>query len=78
MARTVWCVAINIQYEHLIASTFRTPQALHTIVCYTLLFTLHAGESQKEQNTGTMRWKRIHETHSLALRLGEGIPKKDL
>jgi len=75
MARMVWCVAINIQYEHLIASTFRTPQALHrTNVC------LHAEELQKEQNTGTMCWKRIliQETDSLALRLGEGIAKKDL
>jgi len=38
MAHTVWCVAINIQYENLIASTFRAPQALHRInVCYTRL-----------------------------------------
>jgi hypothetical protein len=60
MARMVWCVAINIQYEHLIASTFRTPQALQKInICYTRLFTLHAEEFQKEQNTGTMCWKRI-------------------
>jgi hypothetical protein len=81
MARTVWCVAISIQYEHLIASTFRTPQALHRInVCYTRLFTLHTEELQKEQNTGTMCWKRIfiQETQRLVLCLGEGIPKKDL